>query len=253
VWIVASLAALGIVLSLFFFPGGGSASPSQQIPERPQPEEISEQVLLDCGSLSPGVEYIVGGGFKQLGVETLEEEIADNTTTTLTAEQKLASDSLVGELCNRPDLVANMSRAYDPTITLVAYGCDASLGKIGDAALQDSLGPLGQFYCQPAADVIAYEADFLIESAQSFKTETIPELQQELESSGNSTAVLQNAGPILDASVESANAAKEQLSSGSIYDAALSLDKAYKIYARLIESEEMSALLGLTEEEETEE
>ena len=252
-WIIASLAALGIVLSpISPFPLP-QASNSRQMPQAVQPEEVSDEVLLDCGSLIPGVEYIVGGGPIEVPEETSEEESNDNATATiqLSDEEKLAANSLVGELCNRPDLVRNVSSAYDPAIVLVAYGCDAALGKIGDAGIQSSLDPFEQYYCRPAAEAVDLDATVLIDDAQSFKTDTIPILQEEAESQddgGNSTAIVQNAAFVVDKTLAKANAARGLLFSGAIYDAAKALDEASTMYSEMLASEEMSKLLGLDEE-----
>jgi hypothetical protein len=252
-WIIASLAALGIVLSpISPFPlsQGGN---SREMPLAVQPEEVTDEVLLDCGSLIPGVEYIVGGGPLELPEVTSEEETNDNATTTilLSDEEKLASNSLVGEFCNRPDLVRNVSSAYDPAIVLVAYGCDAGLGKIGDPGIQASLDPFDQYYCTPVAEAIDLDAASLIDDAQSFKEDTIPELRGQLAlegNAGNSTAVLQNAESIVDKTLEKANTVRGMLFSGSVYDAAKELDDASTMYSGMLASEEMSEFLGFDEE-----
>ncbi len=250
--IIASLVALGFILSPvspLSLQQGSNSGPAGQIEEPPQPEELTEQQIIACGSVIQGVEYIVGGGREQFLEE--EEFFGDeNVTLSLTPEEKLASDLLVGEFCNRPELVANMSSAYDPSITLVAYGCDAAAGRIGDAALQDSLSDYEQLYCRPAADTIEFEADSLLESLEEFRTEILPALQSELESQGNvnSTSIVENAESALDMSIQDANAAKELLAAGFVYEAAISLDEATTMYTGLIESEEVSAFLGLEEE-----
>ncbi|MGH9992170.1 MAG: hypothetical protein ACREBU_14440 [Nitrososphaera sp.] len=250
--IIASLVALGLILSPISplsLQQGGSPTLAGEIEEPPQPEELTEQQIIACGSVIQGVEYIIGGGREQFLEE--EEFFGDeNATLSLTPEEKLASDLLVGEFCNRPELVLNMSSAYDPSITLVAYGCEAAAGRTGDAALQDSLGGYERLYCEPAADTIEFEADSLLASLEEFKAEILPALQSELENQGNAnaTGVVENAESVLDMTTVSANTAKELLSAGSIYEAARSLDQATIMYTNLIDSEEVSALLGLEEE-----
>ncbi len=226
--------------------GAPNSGNSPQIEEPPQPEELTEGEVIACGSLIQGVEYIIGGGREQFLIE--EETFGDENATaiSLTVEEKLASDLLVGEFCNRQDLVRNMSSAYDPTIILVAYGCDAASGKIGDVPLQDSLSDYEQIYCVPAAETIEFEADSLLESLEDFRTEILPALQTELENQDNvnGTRVILKAESVLDTSIEKTTAAKELLSSGSAYEAAKLLDQATTIFTGLIESEEVSALLG---------
>ncbi|MGH9992168.1 MAG: hypothetical protein ACREAZ_05920, partial [Nitrososphaera sp.] len=72
-------------------------------------------------------------------------------------------------------------------------------------------------------------------------------LQSELENQGdsNATSVVERAESILEMSSASANTAKDLLSAGSMYEAARSLDQATTMYTGLLDSREVSAVLGL--------
>ncbi|MGI0015364.1 MAG: hypothetical protein ACREBU_18260 [Nitrososphaera sp.] len=246
--IIASVAVLAYILSPVS-PLIGTINPPTStdiIPEDAQRVNITDEDLLACTALFQGVEYAIGGGRQQLPAEE-GIGIENDTAVSLTPEEKLASDLLVGEFCNRPELVQEMSDAFDPSINLVAYGCDTAAGKIGDATLQDSLRDYEQIYCVSATDTIRFEADVLMESVEIFRAEILPALQSELENQGdsNATSVVERAESILEMSSASANTAKDLLSAGSMYEAARSLDQATTMYTGLLDSREVSAVLGL--------
>jgi hypothetical protein len=264
VWIIASVVALGVVLSPAspFSLQSITTSPVDQAAQSntlTEQEELSDLELPQCGPVAVDVEFIISGEASGTEEEDGEGEIIDDTLTDtgLTPFEKLASDTLIREFCNEPrQLVRQINSAYDPSLVLVAYGCDVAAGKIGDRDIQDSLRNYTQVYCESAKETIEYESDFLIQSAQGFKMDTLPLLWELIESQdngGNSSGVLQNAESVLDLTIETINNSTELLSKGSTYQAALSLDEANKMYAGMIENEEMTVLLALRDEEPEEE
>ena len=249
--IIASLGVLAIILSPVSpfaqqsNPSGGSAG---TIDEAPQPEDTSDEDVLVCTSLIQGVEYvIVGGRLEPIGDEEFPEEGEGMPSPefNLTTVEKLAADTLLGEFCNRPELVQNMSLTYDPTVNLVAYGCEVASGKMGDAAMQDSIVDYAEIYCSSAIETIEFEALSWSDSAEIFKTEVIPLAREQLESEGNSTVLLDEADIVLANVTESLNSALELLESGSVYDSANALDRAITGFTAFIERDEVVSLLNL--------
>lgn len=274
-WIIASLAALGLVLSPVspfplqpFSAQSLSRDPeirADQLAEPPQPEEISEEDLLACGSLSPGVEYIISGDANEpVELDEEGEIIEENATSVLTPLEKLASDTLVGEFCNRAELIGEMSNAYDASLSLVAYGCDAASERTADVALQNSLEEYAGIYCTPVKVTIQNEIDLLVPSVQSFREDVLPLLRDELgnetlhsdsvNATGgqplNVTSIMSEAEGSLDRSIELAGSASTALSSDSVYEAAKLLSEANIVYTGVVESEHLAFLFA--EEPETE-
>ena len=248
--IVGSIGVLAIILSPVspFAQQGNPLSPAGTIEEPPQPEDISDVDVLDCTSLIQGVEYIIAGGrLEPIGEEGFPEEGEELPTPVfnLTSEEKLASDTLLGEFCNRPELVQNMSAAYDPTVNLVAFGCDAASGKLGDTALQDSIADYKEIYCSSAVETVEFEAVSWSDSIELFRTEVIPAAMEI--HSGNETAIalLDEAESALSNASASIVDAQELLVSTSIYESAVALDRAITTFTALVEREDMIFLLEI--------
>src|SRR5439155_13161480 len=215
--IIASLAALAIILSpispLSIQQQSGSINNANDVlPKSPQPDDHSDEDLQFCKSVSGTVEHIVGRG----PVITREQELrGENITATepvLSPQQKVASNILVGEMCNRIDLVHEIANTSDPGTSLVAYGCDSASGRIGDAALRNSLEDYQDLYCTSASEAIKIGADSLIEDVQAFKADIV--LAGENNSAINSTAIVER----LDEIVGTANMAKEKVDSSLLYE-----------------------------------
>ena len=238
VGIIASLAALAIVLSpvsplsLQQLQSGSANNANDALPKSPQPEDISDEDLAFCNSMSGAVDHIVGGGPAITRGQELRGENITATEPVLSPQQRVASDILVGEMCNRIDLVHEIANTSDPGTSLVAYGCDSASGRIGDAALRNSLEDFQDLYCTSASEAIRIGADSLIEDVQAFKADII--LARENNSAINSTAIVQT----LDEIIETANMAKEKVDSSLLYEAASLLNRASDKFAATVEKEQ---------------
>ena len=248
--IIGSIAVLAIILSPIspFAQQGNPLSTAGTIEEPPQPENISDMDVLDCTSLIQGVEYIIAGGRLEPIVEEEFPEEGEELPTpvfNLTSEEKLASDTLLGEFCNRPELVQNMSIAYDPTVNLVAFGCDAASGKLGDAAFQDSIADYQEIYCSSAVETIEFEAVSWSDSIELFGTDVSPAAREI--HSGNETAIalLDEAELTLSNASASMVDAQELLVSNSVYESAKALDRGISTFTALVEREDMTFLLEI--------
>jgi hypothetical protein len=245
--IIASLAVLGILISPVSPLSLESPPPSNPGPidEAPQPQNISEEDVLACTSLIQGVEYIVAGGRLQPipDEEFPEADEQQPVTFNLTAQEKLASDTLLGEFCNRPELVQNMSAAYDPTVNMVAYGCEAASGKIGDLAMQDSIADYKDIYCSSAVETIEYEAVSWGDSMMIFDEEVIPVARELASDNATRLALVDEAESITVNASDSVGNAQVLLDSGQVYDSANALDDGISMFTALLEREDMLFIL----------
>src|SRR5262245_11202853 len=108
--VAGSLVMLGIILSPISplallqnpsEPQGGVLA-SEPIDEAAiAPAEVTPEVFAECNSVNDGVQTIIA---------------PDGSNET----RKIAADLLLGEYCNRPQLVHEVSAASDPGLNLVA-------------------------------------------------------------------------------------------------------------------------------------
>jgi hypothetical protein len=245
--IIASLAVLGILISPVSPLSLESPTPSNPGPidEAPQPENISDEDVLACTSLIQGVEYVIAGGrLEPVSDEEFPEADEEQPVMfNLTAQEKLASDTLLGEFCNRPELVQNMSAAYDPTVNMVAYGCEAASGKLGDAAMQDSIGDYKDIYCSSAIETIEYEFTSWGDSMMIFSTEVIPVAREQASDNATRVALVDEAESVVVNASDSVGNSQVLLDSGQVYDSANALDRGISMFTALLEREDMSFLL----------
>jgi hypothetical protein len=250
--IIGSLAVLAVILSPVSPFAQQSNNPLSNsagtIEEPPQPENISEVDVLECTSLIQGVEYLIAGGrLEPIEDEEFTEEGEELPAPVfnLTSEEKLASDTLLGEFCNRPELVQNMSAAYDPTVNLVAYGCDAASGKLGDAALQDSISDYQEIYCSSAVETVEFELVSWSDSIDLFSGEIIPAARETHSGNETATALLDEAESVLVNASQSIAEAQELLVSDSVFESARALDRGISTFTALVEREDMAFLLDI--------
>ncbi|HKU49486.1 MAG TPA: hypothetical protein VJP79_06025 [Nitrososphaera sp.] len=259
--IIGSIALLAVILSpVSPFAQRSTENPLSNsagtIEEPPQPENISDEDVLDCTSLIQGVEYAIAGGRLQPiedeefpgADEESEEERPQQPEFNMTSEEKLASDTLLGEFCNRPELVRQISSAYDPAVNLVAYGCEIASGEAGDEAMQDSIADYQEIYCSSAVETVDFEIASWSDSMEIFVTDVIPTAREQVDTqddSSNRTALLDEAESIVANSSSTLSNAQDLLDSGSIYAAAVELDKGITDFTALIERQDMVELLDI--------
>lgn len=179
--IIASLAGLALVLSPTFsllqFPGAsttqgdGFPEDASFITDDTEVEVVSDEDLVACNSFNENVDEILGV-----------------SNDTVVDDRKLASDTLIAEFCNRPVLIKEIMSMDSHGLSLVAYACDASAGKIGTEAIQDSLSEYYKIYCVSARQVILNESNTFLASVEEFRTEILPMIEASQEEEAEARA-----------------------------------------------------------------
>lgn len=224
--VLGSLAALAILLSpissLMLGPSTLAPSPGI-IGEEPideakiAPAEVAPEDFAECNSLNDGIQKIVAGS-------------GNNET------YKIAADLLLGEYCNRPDLVHEISASGDPAVSLVAYACEAAMAKQGDSAMQDSMADHTAIYCESSRTSIGAGIESLSTAVQGFREDFMPELESTNTEAGTAVYDLESIEAELDRITELTDNSQALLESGEHYDAALALEEATSAFNALLES-----------------
>lgn len=242
--IIGSLAALALVLSPAFsalsVPGtstnresGANSLIQDEVIEQDTTvvENISNDDLAACTSVNKRIDGILG---------VVDGQVDD---------RKVASDTLIAEYCARPVLIHEIASSDHASMSLVAYACDASSGRIGTAAMQDSLSDHNQIYCDSARELIVNETNTFLQSVKEFRTEYLPlfeaGFEDESEDSDNvidneDTAPYFNTTSIeitLDEATQSLEQTLALLDSDEYYSAAKSFDNASKKFIALFQQE----------------
>ena len=222
--VLGSLAFLAILLSPVS-PLGipvGNPSPNPSIiseepidEEKIAPTEVSAEDFEECNSINDGIQAIVAG--------------PDRNET-----YKVAADLLVGEYCNRPALVHEISAAADPGLNLVAYACEAASGTEGDSTLQNSMADHTLIYCESARSSIGDEIDSLLTAVEEFRQDFLAELEA-ANADGEMTDDIDSIRAELDIITQLANGSRFLLDSGEYYDSSQMLEKASESFGSLIE------------------
>jgi hypothetical protein len=188
-----------------------NAENEQNPDDVPQPVSAVEHNCTDVKSRVNGIVYDDTGG----------------------AQATAASNLLVNEYCQRPDLVQEIGAMNVPGIGVVAYGCEASLGKHGDEALQQSLGEYSDIYCQSAFFAVLEAAqDVLVSSG-----DLMADLESRAQSGGDpelgirnmtSAEINQSRATLLEVS-DGAEKAMSLAESQRYYESAVSLDNSVKL------------------------
>ncbi len=245
--IIASLAALALVLSPTFSllqvpdstAAGGSPADSfsdEAIfkPDDTVAEEVSEADLATCNSLNNSLDAIL--------------EVRNDTVD----DRKIAADLLLAEFCSRPTLIHEIASTDYQSLTLVAYACDASAGKIGTDAMQEALERHYRIYCDSARELILSESNEFLASVEEFRTVYLPLLESgfaEDEDFGEDPEVTEEetapsnfnatrARETLDRVEESLEESIDLVYEFEYYAAAKSFDNASKMFIALFAEEE---------------
>ena len=240
--IVASLAALALVLSPMFSllpvpdstAAGGSPADSfsdEAIfkPDDTVAEDVSDADLETCNSLNTSLDAILG--------------VRNDTVD----DRKIAADLLLAEFCSRPTLIHEIASTDYQSLTLVAYACDASAGKIGTEAIQEALSDHYRIYCDSARELILSESNEFLASVDEFRTVYLPLLEAGFEEDEDSEVTEEETAP----SNFNATRARETLDKVEIaleqsidmvfefeyYSAAKSFDEASKMFIAMFSEE----------------
>jgi hypothetical protein len=198
-------------------PAGSDVIAEEPIDEaKIAPAEVTPEDFAECNSINDGIQRLVAR--------------AENANET----NKIAADLLVGEYCNRPDLVHELSAAADPGLSLVAYACEAASGTAGDSAMQDSLADHTLIYCESARTNIDEGIDSLLEAVEGFRLDFLPELATANAEAGASYDI-EAISTELDSIVTLAEGSRSLANSGEYHDASQMLEKASAAFAALLE------------------
>ncbi len=195
---------------------------ADEVPPISQPlEDVGEVEEISCDYVHDGVVII-------LGIESQNNP-----------QLRFASELLMGEFCNRPELVREMTSFHDPSLGLVAYACDAATGMKGDTTLQESLSVYNQIYCDSSRQAIILEIDSAIDGVESYKNRLIQESDSQEPSDENDELADDAQSPtltILDGITDDLNAAKTSvMGDGGHYEAVALVDNAKDRFASLLE------------------
>jgi len=121
-----------------------------------------------------------------------------------------------------------------PAAGLVAYGCDAGSGRLGDDELQQTLQGHATIYCDNAFVTIFEDSEFLIVEVDDFRED----LKADLEEDDNSTSTIdmEEVDAKLQEVADLANKAKSLLRSDRYYEAAQAYDTGSKMLDQLSSS-----------------
>jgi hypothetical protein len=140
--IIASLAALVIIIVPSFslppaLTNNGNNPNSSQDEEEIEEEipDVSDEDLETCNSWHPAVLGILGSD----------------------PDGGLATDLVIGEFCNRPDLIKEIRASDQPGPSVIAYSCEAVSGQINDSRLADKVQIYGDLYCSAAMKALVSE------------------------------------------------------------------------------------------------
>src|SRR5918912_32766 len=202
--------------------------------------QISEQDFTACNSLNDSVRNILG----------IVDENASSSNSSSVDERKIASDTLIGEFCNRPVLIHEIMSAGSPSLNLVAYACDANFGKVGTPALKDSLSDHKEIYCSSAKQEIENRTNSFSDTIQQFRTEYLPLL---IEANNVTSPSQGNSNGNASSSSSQFNATEAELTldkvsqvleqtrsltnSGEYYSASKSLDNASETFREFFEKD----------------
>ena len=182
-----------------------------------------------------------GGNTEVQGCDAIERRV-NTILVTLggsTDETRNATNVLVDEYCKRTQLVEEIGAMKNPAIGLVAYGCDAGSGRLGDGGLQQSLRAHATTYCDNAFVAIFEQSESLLTEADDFRDYILGRLEGGQGDPGDgsnnatSTVNLEEVEAKFQEISALANQAKSLLRSDRYYDAAKAYDSATKLLDEL--------------------
>jgi len=209
-------AAIAITAAVVFALSSQPAT-SNENDDDDSPDDGSTSTVESCDTVSGRVGSILAS------IEGIETE-----------ETRNASASLVDEYCQREQLVQEISAMARPAAGLVAYGCDAGSGRLGDDELQQTLQGHATIYCDNAFVTIFEDSEFLIVEVDDFRED----LKADLEEDDNSTSTIdmEEVDAKLQEVADLANKAKSLLRSDRYYEAAQAYDTGSKMLDQLSSS-----------------
>ncbi len=219
--VVAPVVAIAIVIAVVFAlssqMAGNRENGDDNSPDDGSTPDGNTPTVESCDTVSGPVRSILAS------IEGIETE-----------ETRNASASLVDEYCQREQLVQEITAMARPAAGLVAYGCDAGSGRLGDDELQQALQGHAAIYCDNAFVTIFEDSEFLIVEVDDLRED----LRTELEENDNSTSTMdmEEVEAKLQEVADLANKAKSLLRSDRYYEAAKAYDTGSKMLDQLASS-----------------
>jgi hypothetical protein len=210
------VAVAAVAIALIF------AFPSPQDNAGTEPEDngsvIPASATEECSAINRRVQSIAAYGIGQPTEATMS-----------------AADRLVEEYCQRPELVQEIGLMSNPALGLVAYGCEAGSGEVGDAELKEALAEHSQTYCDSGLVVILEDAELLSVTAADYRDNLLNEEDtgEDPDIGTNSTANSEEVREKLQEATAFANKAKSLAYDGHYYEAVKSLDSGIKLLESL--------------------
>lgn len=223
--VIVSLAVIGFLISPLspLVLGKDTVSPG---PSTNEPEEIIDESKIAPAEITPA-------DFDECN--SINDDVQRLMASSTNSTSKTAADLLTGEYCNRPDLVHEISAAADPGVSLVAYACDASSGKIGDSALQDSLADHGVVYCEVAGNAVTTGTDDLKSSINGFRTDFVANMTSVQSEDGSAVYSTEQINTELDHIISMTDEALALMDQHRYYDSTKSLAEASAAFDALLE------------------
>ena len=197
----------------------------------PGPESIGQDEIIDESKIAPA--NVTAADFDECN--SINDDVQRIVTSIDNSTSKAAADLLTGEYCNRPALVHQISVAADPGVSLVAFACDASSGRIGDSALQDSLSEHSTVYCEAAGSAITAGADDLMLSVGGFRDDFVTNQTSVQSEDGSVVYSIEQVNAELDNITASGEQVRVLMSEHRYYDSATELEKASAAFDALLE------------------
>jgi hypothetical protein len=148
----------------------------------------------------------------------------------------------MNQICSRAELAQMIVGSREPTMNLIAYGCEAAADTRGFETLPDSISEYQDIYCTAAFASIQSEIASWSGSVEKVFYETMPPAREKLADYPNRTALVEEAETILVNASRSMQQAEELLNSGRVYDAAAMLDAGVAMFASMKEREDLDFL-----------
>ena len=227
--LIGSLAVLAVVLS-----------PLTPMPERHDPG--IDQVRLDCQSLTKDVEHLIAGDKSPQSPNGIPGPRLSDALPQLSQREMHASAVLMNEICSRPDLAETLTSSREPTVSLIAYGCEAAADTTGFDALPKSISEYQDIYCTAAFGTIESEIASWSDTVEKFFYENLQPAHDKFAADSNKTMLVGEAESILINASRSVQQAEEFLNSGQVYEAASLLDAGVAKFTSIKEREDMDFL-----------
>jgi hypothetical protein len=206
------------------------------------PIPADDKLLVECQSLTKDVEHLIAGDASRQPPNGIPGPRIPDALPQLSQREMHASAILMNEICGREELVQTIISSREPTMNLIAYGCEAAADTKGFDTLSNAISEYQDVYCAAAFGTIQSEIASWSASVEKFFYETLPPVREMFAADANKTALVGEAEAILVNASSSLQQAEESLNSGRVYEAAGKLDAGVSAFDSMREREDMDFL-----------